>query len=249
MVAGIVFVCCFGGAIAGILLRKRLPEGHLSPESKDAIKLGMGLIATTTALVLGLVVASTKAELDSQRTSFQKLTTNVVLLDKGLALFGTESKPIRELMRRWIQGILDSLWPQDASGSADISGAEIQATGGKISLLIAELKPRNNAQRVVQNQCIGILAELGRTRWAMSQQDGSSIPKPFLVVLIFWLAVLFTNFGLFSPANGTVLLVHLVAALSMTAAIFLIVEMDHPFNGIIQISATPLRNALEQIGK
>ena len=45
----IVFVCVFGGAVVGMLLRRVLPANHLKDESKDVVKLGMGLLATMTA--------------------------------------------------------------------------------------------------------------------------------------------------------------------------------------------------------
>ncbi|HEX4069627.1 MAG TPA: hypothetical protein VHX68_00595, partial [Planctomycetaceae bacterium] len=72
-IGGIVFACTFVGALAGMGLRAVLPEHHVSPESKDVVKLGMGLIATLAALVLGLLIASAKSSFDAQRTGFQQL--------------------------------------------------------------------------------------------------------------------------------------------------------------------------------
>jgi protein-S-isoprenylcysteine O-methyltransferase Ste14 len=93
-----------------------------------------------------------------------------------------------------------------------------------------------------------VSSDLGRTRWALIQGDESSIPAPFLVVLVFWLTVLFVTFGLFSPPNGTVITILVICAASIAAALFLIVELDRPFNGLIQISSKPLRDALGQLG-
>ncbi len=80
----IVFACVFGGAVLGMLLRAYLPEHHLSSETQDVVKLGMGLIATMAALVLSLLVASTKTSYDSQREELSQLSSNVVLLDRVL---------------------------------------------------------------------------------------------------------------------------------------------------------------------
>jgi hypothetical protein len=83
----------------------------------------------------------------------------------------------------------------------------------------------------------------------MFGRGGSSISTPLLVMLVFWLAIIFTSFGLFAPRNATVLTTLLLCAMAVAAAIFLILEMYSPFKGLIQISSAPLRSALPQLGK
>jgi len=80
-------------------------------------------------------------------------------------------------------------------------------------------------------------------------QSGSSISTPFLVIVGFWLTVLYLSFGLFAPVNGAAFATLVVSALSVTGAMFLILDLDHPFSGFMQISDTPLRNALAVLGK
>ena len=81
------------------------------------------------------------------------------------------------------------------------------------------------------------------------EQSRSSIPMPFLVVLVSWLAVIFAILGLLAPRNGTVYVVILVCALSVSTAVYLILEMDQPFEGILQISSAPLQSALTEIAR
>ena len=81
------------------------------------------------------------------------------------------------------------------------------------------------------------------------EQGGRSIPMPFLVLLIFWVTVIFLSFGLFAPRNATVVVTLFLCALSVSGAIFLIMELDRPFGGLIEISSAPLRNALASVGK
>ena len=78
-----VFACVFAGALLGIYLRTALPAHHLSPESEDVVKLGMGLIATMAALVLGLLIASTKGSYDTQRSELRQLSAKIMLLDRS----------------------------------------------------------------------------------------------------------------------------------------------------------------------
>jgi hypothetical protein len=248
-IGGIVFACTFGGALVGMMLRAVLPEHHVSPESKDVVKLGMGLIATLAALVLGLLIASAKGSFDAQRSGFQQLAANLVLLDRALARYGPETKDAREALRSLVAATIDRLWPEDASKSSGLGSASLTATGGQLIDRIRDLSPKNEGQRWAQSQALQITTDLARSRWLLIEQNESAIPTAFLVVVVFWLTVLFTSFGLFSPGNPTVIATLFVCALSVAGAMFLIVDLDEPFGGLIQLSSTPLRNALSQIGQ
>jgi hypothetical protein len=241
----IVFGCVFGGALAGMFLRAALPEHHLSPESRDVVKLGMGLIATMCALVLGLLIASAKSSYDSQRNELAQLSANVILLDRVLARYGPESNDARELLKQTVGSTIDRLWPEEKSQSRNL----VPASGEAFYEKVQELAPHNDNQRTLQGQALKISTDLGQTRWLLFAQRGSSIPLPFLGMLVFWLAMLFASFSLFAPRNATVIFTLLVCSLSVSGAIFLILQLDQPFEGFIQLSSDPLRNALAQLGR
>ena len=114
---------------------------------------------------------------------------------------------------------------------------------------IQTLSPQNDVQRSLQNQAATIALELARTRVLIFEQLGSSIPFPFLVMLVFWLSIIFASFGLFAPGNGTVIAAFFVCAVSVAGAMFLILELDRSFEGLLQVSAAPLRAALAQLGE
>src|SRR5258706_2839022 len=95
----IVFACVFGGALVGVFLRSALPQQHLSAESKDIVRLGMGLVGTMAALVLGLLVASAKGSYDAQSSELTQMSANIVLLDRILAHYGPEAKQTRDMLR------------------------------------------------------------------------------------------------------------------------------------------------------
>jgi hypothetical protein len=242
-VSGIVFVCVFVGALAGMYLR--LPEHHLGAESKDVVKLGMGLIGTMSALVLGLLIGSAKGSFDTQRNEFTQLSANVIYLDRILARYGPEAKEARELLRQAVSGVIARIWPED-----HFQPGEISAVSGADALYdkILSLEPKTEAQRTLQAQAVKLLTDLAQTRWLLFAQRGSSIPMPFLVILVGWLTILFVSFGLFASPNATALGALLVCALSVAGAILLILELDRPYGGIIEISSAPLRNALAQMG-
>jgi hypothetical protein len=111
------------------------------------------------------------------------------------------------------------------------------------------LAPQGDAQRWLQARALQISADLARARWLLVEQMEASIPEPLLVIVVFGLTILFTSFGLFAPRNATVTAALFVCALSVAGSIFLILEMEQPFGGLIQISSDPMRDALAHLGK
>jgi hypothetical protein len=245
-IAGIAFVCVFGGALLGLFLRTRLPEGHLGAQTHDVVKLGVALIATMAALVLGLLIASAKSNYDTRSNQLLQVSANIILLDRVLALYGPETAEARARLQRSVTAVMAQFWP-----AAGMLPKPIDRKTSSIEMVydsIQQLSPRNDAQRLSQTQALTVALDLGRTRVLLFQQLGSTIPVPFLVVLVFWLFIIFGSFGLFAPKNGTVIAAFFVCALSVSGAIFLILELDRSFEGLIQISGAPLRDALAQIG-
>jgi hypothetical protein len=250
-VSGIVFAIVFVGALLGLFTRSRLPDHHLSADTKDVVKLSMGILGTLTALVLGLLIATAKSSFDAQRSGVSQLAANVVVLDRTLALYGPETNEIRGLLRDSVDDLIRRTWPE-AQGSAGQPRAGVRTEGHyeEVYERILKLEPQTGAQRTLQAQAIKIAADTGQMRWNLAaQQSGSSIPTPFLVVMVFWLALILGSFGLFAPGNPTAVLSLAVCALAASSAVLLILELDHPFGGIIQVSGDPLRRALEQLGR
>jgi hypothetical protein len=244
--SGIVFACVFGGAVLGMLLRNALPEHHLSAESKDIVKLSMGLVGTMAALVIGLLTASAKGSFEAQRGEFMQMSAEIILLDRVLANYGPETKDARDLLRRQVVSLLDRMEPEKGYRS---SKSEPMPTSEPLYDNIQHLSPLNEEQRDLRANALRISVGIAQTRWLMfSQQRDSSLPMPFLVVLVFWLTIILGSFGLFAPSNATVLAALFICALSVSGAIFLILELDTPLDGVVRFKTTPLRNALTILG-
>ena len=245
----IVFTCTFGGALLGMWLRAALPEHHLRDESRDTMKLGIGLVATLTALVLGLVTASAKSSFDGLNTAIKDAAADVIATDRLLARYGPETKDIRATLQRAVAYRIEKTWPPGPSHAARLDVTKATETGEWIVDQIRALSPPNDAQRALQSRAVDQSEALLRARWVVLGELGTSIPWPFLIVLVFWLTITFMSFGLQAPGNTTVLAVLLLCALSVAGAVFLILEMDGPFDGLIRVSPEPLRFALTRLGR
>lgn len=249
IIASIAFAFTFGGAMSGLLLRFLLPDHHLNDAGRDVVKLSAGLIATLAALVLGLLISSAKSSLDTLNSELIQTGTRIIELDRCLASYGPETKMARDLLHRTLAGSLEMFRPHDNSRKVSVDNVNVATVVEQIQKEVRLLSPRNDSQRLLQSQAQQNIADLVHSRWLLIEQVKSPMPKAFLVILVFWLTVLFLNFGLLAPHNVTVIAVLLVCALSVSGAIFLILEMNTPLTGMINVSTEPLQNALDHLGK
>ncbi len=238
LVSVIVFVCVYGGALVGFALR--VPEQHRDSDSRDVLKVGTGLVGTMAALVLGLLVASAKSSYDAQRDELIQVSADVALLDRALAHYGPEAEPVRARLKASVEAALAQLWSHGPVPPSTEGEALYDA--------IDALKPSTGRQQEIKATVSQLAIGLGRVRWLMHAQRNSAISTPLLVVVVFWLTILFVGFAVFARPNPTSRFALLVCALSVAAAIFLILEMDRPFDGLIRISDAPLRDVASRLG-
>jgi len=243
----LVFVTIFGASQLGMLLHRALSQHHLSSDTKDSVKLGMGLVGTMAALILGLLVAAAKTSYDSENKEVTEMAAKIVFLDRVLANYGAESADARGVLHRMIANAVNHMWPGERSAEVQLD----PAGSGQDELrgAILTLAPKNDLQHELKAQAVRVAGELGQLRWLLFEQSGRSISMPLLVVVIMWLAIIFASWGLFAPNNAVAIIALLLSAVSVSGAIFLVLDLDRPFEGIIHISSGPMRNALAHLGK
>ena len=247
-VASITFFCTFGGALLGTFIRSSVPASHMSKESQDVVRLGMGLVATMTALLLGLVTASAKGVFDAQDAAIKSSAVNILTLDRDLAGYGPETRPIRDRLKDIVALRFESTWPT-AGVPRDVPPSQTTGLAESIQGEILALTPATESQRWLRSQALLLTDEVLKTRWRVLQADSIAVPTSFLVVVILWLTATFTSFGLSAPRNATVLTALLIAALSVAAAVFLILELCSPFDGLIKVDGSPFRFLVSQLGQ
>ena len=234
----IAFTIVFGGALLGMYVH--LPEGHLREDVKDVVRLSTGLIGTIAGLVLALLISSAKSSYDASNTQIKHITSNIIFLDILLEQYGPEAHDLRVALRDAVPPTVDRIWNERTNGN---KSEPFVATAEAVAFIkkVQELKPDNAGKSDLQVRMLNVIADL---RFALFAQAHDSISMPFLVILIFWLTIIFASFGLFARSNPIVIVTFFVGALSVSGAIFLILEMDRPFAGLLQISREPLQHAL-----
>jgi len=249
-IALVVLACTFGGAVAGAWIQRRLPAGHLDGPAPEHFKRAMGMTATITALVLALVTASAKDTFDKCDAAMQRGAADVLFLDRALARYGSETAEIRAAVRRNFADRIDAIWPEQAPpGASPPTRAELTLLLEQIDDRVARLAPDTELRRRLQAQALDTCGDMIQTRWHVLESSGSTIPAPFLVILVAWLTIIFTSFGMLAPRNVTAMVVLFVCAASAAAAMFLIVEMSAPLDGMIKVPSAPMRYALAHLGE
>jgi hypothetical protein len=247
-ISGVLFFCIFLASMFGMGVARSLPDHHLHADSRDSIKSGLGLIASLTALVLALVVAAAKETYDTNTTTVRQLATDALLLDRLLGLYGEATAEQRTALRHAAEIGLARIWPQDEYEKPKLAPG-VATDFEHLYFGIANLKPENDAQQALKSRALDLTTGLAQTRFRLFSQKESAIPRPFLIILVFWLMVLLGGAGLLAPRNGTTVVVLFVSALSVSCALFLILELGRPFEGMMRISSLPLRDAVSQFGK
>jgi len=250
VVTVIVFVCLMAGAVGGMWLRVALPQHHLGSDSTDVIKLATGLMGTLAALVLSLLISSANSTHNAVESEYQQGLADIVRLNGNLADYGKETDEIRAQLRHAVAGSFQAIWPSEDFGPPEPAGAAIEKAIREIEKQILALAPESRAQTWFQTRALANLATVAQIRWVfVGQMRSHALPTLVLVVLILWTTAIFVSFGLLTKRNPTVFVSLTIAAAAVAGAIFLILELDNPFRGLIQISSAPAHMALALLGQ
>lgn len=244
MTSLLVAGCIFASGLAGLYLNRLLPQHHLTKETLDVIKLGIGMLSVLASLVLGLLIATAKSSYDSTDRAIRSYAAELALLNETLRDYGGDALVPHDLLRSYTERLLQDGWPKSGRRAAMLEDEEARLLLEHVREAIRALKPIDDGQRSLQIQATDINVNLLRQRWLLIEQQGPSVRRVVIVILVSWIMVIFVSFGMNAPRNGTVLVAFLICSLAIGGAIFLILEMDRPLDGVMQISSWPMQNAL-----
>jgi hypothetical protein len=241
------FAAIFGGVVIGRLFARRLPGHHLSHETQSAVTVSVAVIGTLSALVLGLMISAANNSFSARTDEVRELSLQLIRMERNLRRYGPEADDARAKLRAWAIAKNQQLFPEKGQRPPS-SQATIQILESVQDALLA-LTPQNERQKYLHSLCLTLSSTMIQARWKLEQRSGYSIPFPFLVLLIFWLAIVFASFGLFAPANPTAMIALLLCAVAVAGGIIMIEELDNPLSGFIKIPSDSMRKALVEISQ
>jgi hypothetical protein len=248
-IALLVLACVLAGAVFGFVFNASLPRHHLGEDSRDSVKQTVGVLSTLTALVLGLLLATAKSAYDTKADELTEMAADIVLLDRLLTQYGPEAGEARKLLRDSTAAKLEELWAETSVRFANFRKIDATAPLEALQTNLRALAPQTDAQRELRSRTLAITADIAKTRWLILARGSGTIPQLFLILLVVSLALTFAGLGFLAARNGTVIAAGIAAALAVAGAMFLILELDTPYDGVITLSDAPLRLALDHLGR
>ncbi|CAB3758128.1 hypothetical protein [Paraburkholderia humisilvae] len=259
----VVFVVLLIGTAIGWFVKPLLPEEHKAHETVQLIQLVIGMLVTFAALVLGLLTASAKSSFDTVGNDFRVYASDLIRLDQTLREYGSDANPVRALLRVYTAEAIASTWPGEpappgdyypkrAFPSTEYNELESVELGDMLNAATTEarnLRVQDPAQQRALAQILNQFDLLMAARWKLLEEAHSSISRPFLTMLAFWLFVIFLSFGLIAPRNTLALVMITLGAVSIASAMYVIVDLDTPLTGPLVVSSQPMRDALSHLNR
>jgi hypothetical protein len=242
----VIFGIVLAGALAGWALRQRLPPHHLTDETKNVVSVSMAMVATISALVLGLLISNANNSFIALGGEVTTLSAQILRLDRILHRYGPDADQARETLREYAIHKSVDLFPEDSRG-VRLNNLSTYELLQQLEDQILGLKPENARDQWWLGQAMTLAGKIGDARWLMSQQVGQGTPKAFVALLAFWLMSLFVSFGLFAPRNATSMLFLTLCAIAVSGAIAMILELEKGVGAFVHISPQPMRQAVKAL--
>lgn len=239
LIAGIIFAA----SLIGLALPRVLPERHLSKDTLDAIKLGTGMLSVLASLVLGLLIATVKTSFDTTASQVRVYSADLIVLDETLRDYGAATVPIRRMVRDYTAKLLNDVLLSDNQPYL----TENRQAGNMLEGIrerIRELPTGAPGQSWLVGQSLQIVTSLLRERWLLIEHAGPSVHPLIIWLLVSWIVAIFISFGINAPRHATMIAAFFVVSVAIGSSMFLVLEMDTPFEGVLRISSRPMQIAL-----
>jgi hypothetical protein len=240
----ITFLVILSGIMAGLALGEHLPPHHTSAQTKSVVSVSMAIVGTISALVLGLLVSNANSSFTARAGEVTALSAEIVRLNHFLHRYGSEAEPARDTLRRFAESKTDDLFPAASGATIRVDNPTTNELLDQVEDMLLALHPADPHQQWLQTQSVQIAADIGATRWLLAQQSGQGTPAAFLILVVFWLTLLFASFALFAPHNLTARLALVFCAFAVSGGVEMILELEQPFAGMVQISPVPMHAAV-----
>ncbi len=245
-IALIALACIFGSAVLGVTISSNLPEQYFDQRTRDIIKAARDVIVGVAALTLGLLIATAKTSFDERARELKLESSKAVMIDRMLYQYGPETRHARQLVRAMLVNGVERI-EQAMQNGVEQEKKRRDTLTDDLHLEVISLKPKNDIQTELRTEAISLSKEIMQSRWMVHQSLSTTIQLPLLFILVFWLSCIFLYLGIGVSASPGIVATLLLAALSMSGAIYLTLAFDRPHEGLVRVSAEPFRLALEQL--
>jgi len=243
IIALLVFAVVLTGAFAGAMVRRHVSQHHLTDQTRSLVSVSMAMVATISALVLGLLLSNANSSFSAVQGQVISLSAEILRLDQLLRRYGPETKLARETLREYAEKKKADLFPKNPA-NVKLANQSTYELLQNVEDLVLAIKPANARDEWWRSQAMILASKIGDTRFLLAQQTMQGTPKAVLFLLMFWLILLFASFTLFAPPNVISAATLVLCALAVAGAIGMILELEHGFGGLVHVSSQPMNRAV-----
>ncbi|CAN7654029.1 DUF4239 domain-containing protein [Mesorhizobium sp. LjNodule214] len=240
-----IFICLAGASLTSLMIYERFPSHHRQDDTNAVVRHAANLFVVMSSLVLGLMINSAKNTFESIDHNVHVFATDLILLDRSLRQYGPETDPARQSLAAYAQRVVDATSPSQQTPAVANRLSELLLN--QVGDMLAALTPPEARHAALLQNATQQLQKVIEQRWVLVEQSEGAIPAPLIALLVAWLTLIFASFGFRAPRNATVVGTFIVSAALVASALYLILDMDLPFSGPIQISPAPLQRALAEM--
>ncbi len=244
-IAAAIFVCLFSAALLMMHFCPKLPSHHRDEETNTVVRLLANLFVVMTSLVFGLLINSAKNTFEGIDADVHVFATKMIILDRALRTYGPSADEARKRLEEYAEQAIEH-----PSRSDDALHQQPSITGQYLDRLgeaLRVIKPQDRYHETMLVEARQQYHGLMEQRWKLLEQSEGVIPAPLIAMLVAWMTLIFAAFGYHAPRNAMMVSMFAVSALLIAASVALVLDMDIPFSGPIQISDAPQRRALAEI--
>ena len=241
----LLFFCLVLASLGSLVVYKKLPSHHRDEDTHAIIKLATNLFVLMTSLVLGLMISTAKGTFESIERNVHNFATDLILLDRSLALYGQEASDVRQRLVAYVQGEFNETWTRNSRSPIDDVAAERLLSD--VGNAITSIKPQEPDRIDLWQDIRARFQKVMESRWVVAEQSAGTIPTPMIIVVMVWLVLIFASFGYRAPQNIVVVGTFIMAAALVSCAVYLILDMDVPYAGPIQVSPAPLQRVIAEM--
>lgn len=246
LIALAVFACLTLSALGTLAFYDKVPARFHHDDTVSVLRLIAGLFIVMTSLVIGLMINSSRNTFETADHTVHVFSTEMILFDRGLQRYGPDADGVRQALKDY--AVRASQPPIAISGSFARSDPRSENLLSKVGGAFGSIRPGDAEHADMLRDLRQQFQNIVKLRWDIVEQSEGDIPIPMIVMVATWLVLIFGSFGYRAPRNVTVVASLLVAAALMSGSIYLVLDMDIPFNGIIQVSGTPLQRVVAELG-
>jgi hypothetical protein len=243
VVSGLIFVGLVAASLGSLVLYSKLPPHHRQDDTQSVVRAIANIFVVMTSLVLGLMLNSSKGTFESVDHNVHMISTDIILLDRWLRLYGPDADEARQRLLVYTE--------QTASRMRNSTPLVVDRTRESLIDAVGHglraMKPADAEHVARWSDAIQQFHKIVELHWILVEQSEGMLPWPIISLMVAWLLLIFASFGYRAPRNAVVVASFIMSAALIAGAIYLIIDMNVPFRGPIQVSPAPLQRAIVEM--